>query len=162
LPELASAVCGEWSTGFWESVIPIWGSGRSAIDHFQNGRWGWGIFQGVLAITDVFLVKSLVVAGGKLLVKSGAKLLAKETLTYAPRIAEREAAEPLFHGFPRLFDNEILTSGQRIVKSGTYIEYSLPGYINNYQGVYQIGINPATNQITHRFFKPMAKIRGKP
>ncbi len=67
--------------GFWESLIPIWGSGRSAVDHFQRGNWGRGLLFTGLAVTDVFLVKSLVVAGGKLVVKGGAKLLTKEAVT---------------------------------------------------------------------------------
>ncbi|HEU4730906.1 MAG TPA: SpvB/TcaC N-terminal domain-containing protein [Kofleriaceae bacterium] len=64
--------------GFGESLIPIWGSGRSAIDHFQKGNWVRGSLFTVLAVTDVFLVKSLVTAGGKVLVKGGAKLLVEE------------------------------------------------------------------------------------
>jgi hypothetical protein len=28
--------------GFKESLIPIWGSARAAVDDFQNGRWGMG------------------------------------------------------------------------------------------------------------------------
>ena len=64
--------------GFGESLIPIWGSGRSAIDHFQKGHWVRGTVFTVLAVTDVFLVKSLVTAGGKVIVEGGAKLLAEE------------------------------------------------------------------------------------
>ncbi len=64
--------------GFAESLIPIWGSGRAAINHFQHGNYVRGTIYSVLAITDVFLVKSLVVAGGKVLAKGGAMLLAKE------------------------------------------------------------------------------------
>jgi len=52
--------------GLGESLIPIWGSSRAAIDHFQNGKIGWGLLQTGLAITDVFLVKGIVTAAGKL------------------------------------------------------------------------------------------------
>lgn len=63
--------------GALESAIPIWGSGRSAVDHFQHGNWGRGVLFTALAVSDVFLVKSLVTAGGKLVVQGGAKLLGK-------------------------------------------------------------------------------------
>ena len=39
--------------GSWESAIPIWGSGRSAIDHFQNGNIWRGIGYTLLAVSDV-------------------------------------------------------------------------------------------------------------
>ncbi|MDM1552838.1 RHS repeat-associated core domain-containing protein [Empedobacter falsenii] len=45
--------------GEWESLIPIWGSGRAAIDHFQNGNYWTGAAYTALAVSDVFLVKSL-------------------------------------------------------------------------------------------------------
>jgi RHS repeat-associated protein len=55
--------------GPWESLIPVWGSGRSAINDFECGRWGWGTFNTALAISDIFLVKSLFTAAGKGLFK---------------------------------------------------------------------------------------------
>jgi RHS repeat-associated protein len=61
--------------GTAESLIPIWGSTRAAVDDFQNGRWGWGIFNSTMAVTDVFLVKSAITAIGKLVVKEA---IAKE------------------------------------------------------------------------------------
>ncbi|MEI9811055.1 MAG: RHS repeat-associated core domain-containing protein [Bacteroidota bacterium] len=63
--------------GFAESLIPVWGSGRAAVDDFQNGRWGWGIFNSVMAIADVFTFggASTLVKGG---VKTGIKLAEKE------------------------------------------------------------------------------------
>jgi RHS repeat-associated protein len=88
--------------GFAESLIPIWGSGREAVHDFQTGHWGWGLVNTGLAISDVFLVKSLVTAGGKLVIKGGAKLLAKEGAELAAKegadltakeLAEKEAAE---------------------------------------------------------------------
>ena len=46
--------------GLWESMIPIWGSGKQAYEDFNCGRWGWGLFNTAFAISDVFLVKSAV------------------------------------------------------------------------------------------------------
>lgn len=57
-----------------ESIIPVWGSGRAAVDDFQNGRWGWGLFNTAMAVTDIFLVKTIVTASGKLVVKGLEKI----------------------------------------------------------------------------------------
>ena len=38
--------------GFAESWIPVWGSGRAAIDDFQNGNYGWAVVNGVLAVAE--------------------------------------------------------------------------------------------------------------
>ena len=64
--------------GLGESLIPVWGSARAAVDDFQNGRWGWGIFNSVMAISDVFLIKSAITAVGKLIVKGAAEVITKE------------------------------------------------------------------------------------
>jgi RHS repeat-associated protein len=77
--------------GFWEGLIPIWGSGRSAVHHFQEGNWGRGTFYAAMAVTDVFLVKSLVVAGGKLVVGGGLKLAAEETVQAGEKALVKEA-----------------------------------------------------------------------
>jgi RHS repeat-associated protein len=66
--------------GLLESAIPVWGSGRAAADDFQNGRWGWGLFNTALAITDVFLVKSIVTGVGKIVAKSIYKSVAEEVI----------------------------------------------------------------------------------
>jgi hypothetical protein len=90
--------------GVAESLIPIWGSGRSAVNHFQQGNYGRGVLYTALAITDVFLVKSLVVGGGKLLVRGGAALLktesehalsklSAEALTHAPSLSTAKATD---------------------------------------------------------------------
>lgn len=88
--------------GFAESLIPIWGSGREAIHDFQTGHWGWGAVNTALAVTDVFLVKSLVTAGAKIVVKGVAEVAAKEGASVlskegaevlARQTAEKEAAE---------------------------------------------------------------------
>ena len=57
--------------GFWEGLIPIWGSGRTAYDDFQNGKPYWGTFWVVVAATDIFLVRSLATGAVKGLWKFG-------------------------------------------------------------------------------------------
>jgi RHS repeat-associated protein len=51
--------------GFGESLIPIWGSGRQSVHDFQCGHYAWGTINAALAVSDVFLVKSLFTAAGK-------------------------------------------------------------------------------------------------
>jgi len=60
--------------GFAESLIPVWGSGRAAIDDFQNGRWGWGIFNTALAISDLIMVGTVVKTISKVGVKGIVKI----------------------------------------------------------------------------------------
>lgn len=62
---------------FWWSLVPVIGSGWQAIHDFQTGHWGWGIVNTALAISDVFLVKSLVVDLGKVVGKVGLEGLVK-------------------------------------------------------------------------------------
>jgi RHS repeat-associated protein len=75
--KLASVGVGQPGKG--ESLIPVWGSGRAAIDHFQNGNYWRGTGYTLLAISDVFLVKAAVTAIGKGLVVGGSKLAASNS-----------------------------------------------------------------------------------
>jgi RHS repeat-associated protein len=79
--------------GFWESLIPIWGSARSAGAAFRKGDYGWGVFHTVMAVSDIFLVKSLVTAGGKLLAKGGATLFSKGAAAGSSKQVARKFAE---------------------------------------------------------------------
>jgi RHS repeat-associated protein len=47
------------SPGTRESLIPVWGSGRSAINQFQHGNITCGLINSALAVSDVFLVKAV-------------------------------------------------------------------------------------------------------
>lgn len=44
---------------FWVSLIPVFGSGYSAYVNFKKGNYGWGTFYVVMAVSDIFLVKSI-------------------------------------------------------------------------------------------------------
>ena len=68
--------------GTLESIIPIWGSGRAAVDDFQNGRWGWGLFNAALAVSDVFLIKSAFTAVGKIVAKEGVYVITTRSGRY--------------------------------------------------------------------------------
>lgn len=39
--------------GFWEGLIPVWGSGKDMINDFQTGDYFWGVYNGVFCIWDV-------------------------------------------------------------------------------------------------------------
>lgn len=80
--------------GFGESLILVWGSGRAAVDHFQNGNYWRGAGYTALAISDVFLVKAL------------ATVVAKGTVTLAAKYVVRQAVAS-----PSLTRNEILALG---------------------------------------------------
>lgn len=45
--------------GFWESLIPIWGSAKSSAYHFEMGDYWYATGYALLAISDVFLIKSI-------------------------------------------------------------------------------------------------------
>lgn len=66
-------------SGFCEGFVPVWGSGRDAVNDFQQGRWGWGIFNSAMVVVDVCTlgVGSVVKGGIKGVVKSGVKALSK-------------------------------------------------------------------------------------
>ncbi|MGN6437290.1 MAG: DUF6443 domain-containing protein [Agriterribacter sp.] len=83
--------------GALESAIPIWGSSRAAIDHFQNGNIWLGIGYTALAASDVFLVKSIATG----LAKGGLKLFGSHsvgaTRKYYLNSGFAKPGEPLHH-----------------------------------------------------------------
>ena len=83
--------------GFWESMIPIWGSGKQAAEDFKCGRWGWGLFNSALAVSDVFLVKSLVTGIAKGAFKIGGSSSWKATRTWLQQTGRVEYTGQHFH-----------------------------------------------------------------
>jgi hypothetical protein len=65
-------------SGILEGFIPVWGSGRDAVNAFQTGHWGWGIFHSALVVVDVFTLGGGTVVKG--LVKGGLKTAGKAAL----------------------------------------------------------------------------------
>ena len=59
----------EVSTG--ESFVPIWGSGRQAVNDFSEGRYVWGSVNTVMAVSDIFLIKTVATIGAKGAWKAG-------------------------------------------------------------------------------------------
>jgi hypothetical protein len=67
-------------SGLVEGFIPVWGSGRDAVNSFQTGHWGWGIFHCVMVVVDVATlgIGSIVKGAVKGVVKAGVKATLKQ------------------------------------------------------------------------------------
>ena len=68
-----------------ESLIPVWGSGRESVNHFQQGNYGKGLLWGAMAASDIFLVKAVVISGIKLVGRAGTSLALKGSTSVAVR-----------------------------------------------------------------------------
>jgi RHS repeat-associated protein len=68
------------------SVTPIYGSVQSSRVHVSHGNYVRGVACSALAISDVFLVKAILLGGGKLLVRGVAGLLAVAAEDAAPTL----------------------------------------------------------------------------
>ncbi len=84
--------------GFGEGFIPIWGSGRQAINDFQNGSYWWAGFNTGMAVSDVFLVKSIVTGIGKGAWKFGSHSWAA-TRAWALKRGYTQPGQDLHHWF---------------------------------------------------------------
>ena len=83
--------------GTAESFIPIWGSGRTALNDYQEGHYVWGTINGVSAISDVFLVKTV----GTMAAKGAWKLGSASWSATRAWLAKRgyaEAGQHVHHG----------------------------------------------------------------
>jgi hypothetical protein len=84
----------------WVSYVPIIGSGRDAYRDFQNGDYGWAVFNTAMAVSDVFLVKSLVVAGGKIVARTAFKTGSHSwgaTRAWLGRTGQAAKGQPVHH-----------------------------------------------------------------
>jgi RHS repeat-associated protein len=63
--------------GFWGSLIPFYGSGRSMIDAIQRGNWGSAALHGALLVSDCFLAGVVVKAVAKGALKLGLRALGR-------------------------------------------------------------------------------------
>ena len=94
-PSAESNSVGE--AGFAEGMIPVWGSGRDAVNAFQKGEIGWGLLHTALAASDIVLagglIKNAIKGGVKAAGKQVAKDAAKEAAEEAAQKAAKETAE---------------------------------------------------------------------
>jgi hypothetical protein len=92
-------------SGLLEGFIPVWGSGRDAVNAFQTGNWGWGLFHSAMVVVDVATlgggslvkggVKALLKTGAREVAEQGAKQVAKEAVEQGVKTAVRETSEQL-------------------------------------------------------------------
>lgn len=82
------------------------------------------------------------------------------TLEYSPHV---EAQVDLFHQIPDIAVRQVLSLDNREEVSETYVEFTADGTVGvlkadgtfeHVPGTFQIGVNPQTGVITHRFFEP--------
>ncbi len=73
--------------GLLESVAPFWGEWRQGQFDFHCGRYGWGVVHSALAVSDVFLVKAVVVGVGKFAWRGMSRLAANELFEMGGRAA---------------------------------------------------------------------------
>jgi RHS repeat-associated protein len=66
--------------GFFESLIPIWGSARNMAYHMDQGNYGWAGFYGVLTILDAFGVGSMMSGTGRLGARGGSRIVGSGTI----------------------------------------------------------------------------------
>jgi RHS repeat-associated protein len=83
--------------GMAESFIPIWGSGRAAVHYFQRGNYALAGAYSALAVSDVFLVKSIAVAGLKLTAENAAAGAFREAMANARNSVGRQLDSDLIH-----------------------------------------------------------------
>jgi len=111
--------------GFAESLIPVWGASRAAVDDFQNGRWGWGIFNSIMAVADVVTLggASAIIKGGvktivKVGIKEGAEEVAEELVTKTTtRFLLNEGINITEDGFVHVMQRHYPRSGMFLNKS---------------------------------------------
>ena len=82
--------------GFAESLIPVWGSGRAAINDFQGGDYGWAAFNAAVAVSDVFLVGAAAKGVAKGAVKLGSHTW-NATRKWYGQTRGLEAGTPVHH-----------------------------------------------------------------
>jgi RHS repeat-associated protein len=82
--------------GELESMIFVWGPGRAAVDHFQNGNYWRGLGYTALAVSDLFLVESVAKGIGRGAWKLGSHSWSA-TRKWMVNKGYAEAGEPLHH-----------------------------------------------------------------
>jgi RHS repeat-associated protein len=95
------------------AVTPIYGSTKSSIVHFRHGNVGRGVLYGALAISDVFLVKSLIVGGGKLILRGGGAALASESGRAVPGVLTAGVDGAEAAKLPAIVDADVLANVER-------------------------------------------------
>jgi hypothetical protein len=105
------------------SITPFYGSIKSSAVHYSHGNYGRTAAYGALAISDVFLVKSLVLGGGRLLLRGGTALLAaSEAERIAPKLIWAGGETQWGAALRTPTKNNLTFSGFRLAPNPTEIE----------------------------------------
>ncbi len=99
------------------AFLPLYGPGKSSYVHFAHGNYGRGIVYGALAISDVFLVKSLVLSGGRLLGKGFGIALAGEAQRSVATGALEVSSGSVRVGLADTKATAVLISGQQTMNA---------------------------------------------
>jgi hypothetical protein len=62
-----------------------------------------------------------------------------------------------FHSAPSLIGNAVVGEGSISLGSGSYIQFSLSGFVSGTAGVFEVGgylTTPGTLYVVHNFFRP--------
>jgi RHS repeat-associated protein len=129
----------------WETAIPVWGSGRAAVDHFQNGNYWRGIGYTALAISDVFLVKSAVTAIGRGIAVGVSKITAKNAVAKGVSV-ELSVAEQAANLSKRLNKNSFIVDD---LGDGMRMQYDFLGATHKgvptpHVQMWKLNVNPIT------------------
>ncbi len=79
------------ATGYSEAV-PVYGSGRNAINDFQTGHPFKGTWNAAMAVSDVWFIKGMAVGALKLAGITALRIATKETITLAGREGLKQTA----------------------------------------------------------------------
>lgn len=127
--------------GFWEGMIPMWGSGKSAAYQFGKGHYVRGTVYGAMAVSDVFLVKSIVTGLAKGAVKVAGSHTQNATTKWLLNKGLRESGEHAHHAL--------------IADSGAVGKY-VPDVIKNQPWNYKM-LDPVTHGRLHGSYEGLTE-----
>jgi len=120
--------------GGWEGMVPVWGTGRDALDEFQNGEYMVGTIDVFFAATDVVTIGKGVFLG---LTKGGAGIVIKATGKGAAGkrggmivLKNSGKAWPKHHIFPQAFRSQFKRIGIDIDKFTLKIPPELHSFLH--------------------------------
>jgi len=130
---------------FWESLISIWGSGKQAYEDFICGHWGWGLFNTALAISDVFLVKSIFTGIAKGALKIGGSHTWKATRSWLNDVGRAEFKGQHFHHWLFERNGGIGRFVPDVIKNQPWNLMALPGSNFATSNAYHTWLHHGTN-----------------
>jgi RHS repeat-associated protein len=80
-----------------EYFIPVWGSGRAAMHNLQNGQWVRATFNGAMAVSDIFLIKTIATGVSKGALKLGSSNTWPATRAWLRKNGQAAYGQPMHH-----------------------------------------------------------------